>query len=187
MVDLYRRARDRQEIGAGNCGSRVLAGLHVPADDRPRWIRVRDGFPRFSGRFVGCPRSGPHRRRRRKPNLPHADCTILEAAAGALQAISGDQVAQLWVYRSDTIGTVTTTRNVYRPSQPTDNPASLVCGTWFPISTSWPPSARDSVGTTRDWLGVKILYDHQWQTGFLWWNGSSRWVEDAVMHLEPTL
>ena len=77
------------------------------------------------------------------------------------------------------------TRNVYRPSQPTDAPGSLVCVNWFPISTSWASASRDNVGTTRDWLGVKIKYDHDWQTGFLWWNGSSRWVEDAVMHLEP--
>ena len=118
---------------------------------------------------------------------PPADCTILEAAAGALQAIAGNQVAELWIYRSDTLGTVTTTSNKYRPSQPTDNPATLVCGTWFPMSVSWPASSRDVTGTTRDWLGVKILYDHDWQTGFLWWNGSSRWVEDAVMHLEPSL
>ena len=118
---------------------------------------------------------------------PNADCTILEAAAGALQAISGNQVAELWIYRSDVIGSVSGTRNTFRPSQPTDNPASLVCGTWFPISSSWPIASRDTVGTTRDWLGVKILYDHDWQTGFLWWNGSMRWVEDAVMHLEPSL
>lgn len=118
---------------------------------------------------------------------PPADCTILEAAAGALQAISGNQVAELWVYKSDVIGTVSATRNVYRPSQPTDNPAALVCVSWFPISTGWPAATRDSLGTTRDWLGVKILYDHDWQTGFLWWNGSMRWVEDAVMHLEPSL
>ena len=118
---------------------------------------------------------------------PHADCTILEAAAGALQAIAGNQVAELWVYKSDTIGTVSATRNTYRPSQPTDNPASLVCGTWFPMSIGWVPSARDNLGSTRDWLGVRIKYDHDWQTGFLWWNGSMRWVEDAVMHLEPSL
>jgi len=115
-----------------------------------------------------------------------ADCTILEAAAGALQSISGNQVAQLWVYKSDTIGSVTVTRNVYRPSQPTDSAAALVCGTWFPISIAWPATTRDTTGTTRDWLGVKIQYDHAWKTGFLWWTGSSRWVEDAVMHLEPS-
>ena len=94
--------------------------------------------------------------------------------------------SQNWIYKSDTIGTVTATRNVYRPSQPTDSAAALVCGTWFPISIAWPATTRDTTGTTRDWLGVKIQYDHAWKTGFLWWTGSSRWVEDAVMHLEPS-
>lgn len=116
-----------------------------------------------------------------------ADCTILEAAAGALQSIAGTQVAELWIYKTNTTGAVLATRNTYRPSQPTDSPASLVCGTWFPMTASWPATSRDTVGTTRDWLGVKIKYDHAWKTGFLWWSGSSRWVEDAVMHLEPSL
>ena len=61
------------------------------------------------------------------------DCLILEAGAGALQSIGGNQVAELWVYKSDTTGAVSGSRiNKYRPSQPTDNPASLICGTWFP-------------------------------------------------------
>ncbi|HEY7563928.1 MAG TPA: TadE family protein [Acidimicrobiia bacterium] len=117
----------------------------------------------------------------------NADCVILEAAAGALHSVSGDQVAELWVYLSDTTGSVTLTRNTYRPSQPTDNPSSLVCGTWFPMATSWPATSRDASGVTRDWLGVKIRYDHAWYTNFLWWSGTVRWEEDAVMHLEPEI
>ncbi|HEY7705282.1 MAG TPA: TadE/TadG family type IV pilus assembly protein [Acidimicrobiia bacterium] len=116
-----------------------------------------------------------------------ADCRILEAAAGALQAISGNQVAQLWIYRTDTAGTVSTARNVYRPALPTDNPASLRCGTWFPISQNWAETSRDNDGATRDWLGVQILYDHRWHTGFMWWNGTVQWAERAVMHLEPSV
>jgi hypothetical protein len=45
------------------------------------------------------------------------------------------------------------------------NPASLVCGTWLPIANSWPPTSRDNDGTSRDWLGVEILYNHDWKTG----------------------
>jgi len=116
-----------------------------------------------------------------------ADCAILEGAAGALLSISGNQVAELWIYRTDTSGTVSSTRNEYRPSQPTDNPASLVCGTWFPIVTLWSATSRDNHGTTREWIGVRIFYDHDWKTGFLWWTGSSRWAESAVMHLEPSI
>jgi Flp pilus assembly protein TadG len=116
-----------------------------------------------------------------------ADCTILEAASGALRSISGNQVAELWIYKSDTSGAVSTSVNKFRPSQPTDSAGALVCGTWFPISTTWTATSRDTTGVTRDWLGVKIKYDHAWKTGFLWWSGSARWVEDAVMHLEPSL
>ena len=115
------------------------------------------------------------------------DCIILEAAAGALNSISGNQVSQLWVFKTDTTGAVLANSNRYRPSQPTDNPASLVCGTWFPLSLTWPETSRDIDGPVRDWLGVRIMYDHAWKTGFLWWNGSAAWREDAVMHLEPSI
>ena len=67
------------------------------------------------------------------------------------------------------------------------NPASLVCGTWLPIANSWPPTSRDNDGTSRDWLGVEILYNHDWKTGFLWWTGSASWAENPVMHLEPAI
>lgn len=120
-------------------------------------------------------------------NRSTADCAILEAAAGALLSISGNQVKELWIYQTDTSGKVSSNRNEYRPSQPTDHPASLVCGTWFPIATSWPATNRDNDGTSRDWLGVEILYDHVWKTGFLWWTGSASWAENAVMHLEPAI
>jgi hypothetical protein len=115
------------------------------------------------------------------------DCIILEAAAGALTSISGNQVNQLWVFKTDGTGGVLGPANKYRPSQPTDNPASLICGTWFPIQRTWIETTRDIDGTTRDWLGVRTIYDHAWKTGFLWWSGSSQWSEDAVMHLEPSI
>ena len=113
------------------------------------------------------------------------DCIILEAAAGALNSISGNQVAQLWVFKTDGTGAVYANTNKYRPGVPTDNPASLVCGTWFPMQTTWVETTRDNNGTTRDWLGVRVIYNHAWKTGFLWWRGTAQWHEDAVMHLEP--
>lgn len=115
------------------------------------------------------------------------DCLILEAAAGALNSISGNQVNQLWVFKTNATGAVLAQSNKYRPSQPTDNPASLICGTWFPISRTWIETTRDNDGPTRDWLGVRVIYDHAWKTGFLWWSGSAAWREDAVMHLEPSI
>ncbi|HEY7705285.1 MAG TPA: TadE/TadG family type IV pilus assembly protein [Acidimicrobiia bacterium] len=115
----------------------------------------------------------------------NADCFIIEAAAGALQAISGNKVVELWIYESDTSGTVGRSSR-YRPGQPSD--VSLVCnGAWFRISNNYPPSSRDNDGSTRAWIGVQITYDHAWKTGFAFWRGTSRWSERAVMHLEPAV
>ena len=30
-----------------------------------------------------------------------------------------------------------------------------------------------------------MIVDHEWKTGFLWWDGTVEWEEDAVFHLEP--
>ena len=116
---------------------------------------------------------------------PDADCFIIEAAAGALQAISGNKVVELWIYESSTGETVGSASR-YRPQQPND--VGLVCnGAWFRLSNNYPPSARDNDGAVRDWIGVQITYDHTWKTGFAFWRGTSRWNERAVMHLEPAL
>jgi hypothetical protein len=34
-------------------------------------------------------------------------------------------------------------------------------------------------------LGVKLIVDHAWKTGFAIWNGTATWEEDVVMRLEP--
>ena len=115
-----------------------------------------------------------------------ADCTILEATAGALTAIDNDRVQEVWIYESDAIGSVGAKQR-YRPALPTDNPASLVCTTWFPVETGWPAAGRDDDGDSRDWLGVKIVFDHEWVTGAMWFSGSVRWQDDTVMRLEPEL
>ncbi len=114
-----------------------------------------------------------------------ADCLILEAAAGALQAINSGDVSELWIYESDSSGALGSNQQRYRPALPTDDPATLRCGTWYPIMQTWPEASRDNDGAVRDWIGVRIIFDHQWITGFLWWNGTTQWTDDAVMHLEP--
>lgn len=119
------------------------------------------------------------------PNVD-ADCRIIEAAAGALAGIAGNNVEWLWIYESDTNGIFTTTRQAYRPAQ-TSSEVDLTCsgGDWFRFENSWPPSSRQNGGAVRDWLGVRIEVEHDWKTGFLWWNGSTRWQESAIMRLEP--
>lgn len=125
---------------------------------------------------------------------PSADCRILEAAAGALQSVEADQVIQMWVYETDIAGTMGA-RNRYRPAVSGDDPVKLKCsGAWFELEDAWPPSARDNKGVDRDWIGVQIIFDHDWQTGFGLWTGSvcdrgaelkDCWRQETVMHIEP--
>ena len=123
-----------------------------------------------------------------------ADCLILEGAAGSLQAIEDDQVISVMIYETDTAGNRLAS-NLYRPSQDADDPASLKCGTWYPLAIGWPETSRDNKGADRDWLGVEVEFDHDWMTGFLMWSGSvcdrgtaigvDCWKQDTVMHIEP--
>lgn len=116
---------------------------------------------------------------------PDADCRIIEASAGALNGVSGNTVKQLWVYESDVDGNVTANRQIYRPAVGAEPGLSCTGGTWFLLSNGWPPANRVNTGSSRDWIGVKVIVDHAWKTGFLWWDGSVEWEEDAVFHLEP--
>jgi hypothetical protein len=116
---------------------------------------------------------------------PDADCRIIEAAAGALQAVSGNDVKQLWIYESDVNGTVTSNRQVYVPDDGSDPDLACSGATWSRTMTGWPPSSRVNTGSIRDWIGVKVIVDHEWKTGFLWWDGTVEWEEDSVFHLEP--
>lgn len=117
-----------------------------------------------------------------------ADCAILEAGAGSLAAIGGNDVKELWIYESNVSGTVGSSRQIYRPAAATDDPATLQCsGGWYPIQTTWSPASRDAQGPVRDWLGVRVVLDHEWKTDFLWWQGTVEWQESVVMHLEPAI
>lgn len=120
------------------------------------------------------------------PNVD-ADCRIIEAAAGALSGISSNNVEWLWIYESDASGIFTTTRQAYRPAQSSDT-VNLTCNNqWFRFENAWPPGNRQNGGANRDWLGVRIQVEHDWKTGFLWWNGSTRWEESTIMRLEPAI
>jgi len=116
---------------------------------------------------------------------PGADCLILEAAAGSLSSVENDQVQELWIYKSDVNGSVLAAQK-YRTFASGDDPAFLKCTTWFQIENGWPDGpGRDNSGTDRDWLGVRVRFDHEWITGLLWFNGAVSWEDDAVMRLEP--
>ncbi len=118
----------------------------------------------------------------------NADCAILEAGAGALSAIGGNDVKEIWIYESDETGVTTGMKQRYRPSVAGDDPLLLACSAgWYKIETNWPSSSRDHSGPTRDWLGVRVILDHEWKTNFLWWSGTVEWQESVVFHLEPEI
>jgi hypothetical protein len=114
----------------------------------------------------------------------NADCAVIEAAAGGLQGMQGNDVRELWIYRSDDSGSVTGTRQVYRRPSASETPDLTCAGSdWVRQANAWPPSARE-LGSNQ-WLGVKLIVDHTWKTGFAIWNGTTTWEEDVVMRLEP--
>ncbi len=114
-----------------------------------------------------------------------ADCRIIEAAAGALNAVQGNVVKELHIYKSDTSGTFTNVSQIYRPTQGSEVGLACSGAEWYVIQSRWSSLGRDNSGSSRDWLGVRVVLDHDWKTGFLWWNGTVEWNEDAVVHLEP--
>lgn len=122
-----------------------------------------------------------------------ADCVVLEATAGALQSLTSGTLREVQIYRSDAnggypgAGSAFTRR--YRPGIP-DEPGLIACtggSEWFPINLggSWEPAARNNSGVNADWIGVRVQFDHNWITGFLWWSGTASFTDDAVFRMEP--
>jgi Flp pilus assembly protein TadG len=119
-------------------------------------------------------------------SIPGADCRILEAAAGSLQNIPSEAVVEIWIYKSDPSGSVGATHK-YRPQTSSDTETvDLTCTSgWFLTQDGWPASARVDTGPSRDWVGVRVVFDHEWRTDFLWFTGTARWEDETVMRIEP--
>jgi hypothetical protein len=121
----------------------------------------------------------------------NADCVILEATAGAVRELNGE-ILEVWIYESNTSGAVGAKQR-YRPAVDGDAPGFIRCSTWFVLEENWSEAARDNDGSERDWAGVKVVFDHDWLTGFAWFSGSvcergttgTCWSADTVMHIEP--
>ena len=121
-----------------------------------------------------------------------ADCVILEAAAGALQSLESGTLTQVHIYKSSATGSYpgpssSQTRR-YRPGI-SGEPGLIACtgSDWFPLQlgTDWEPSDRSNSGVNADWIGVRVDFRHSWQTGFLWWNGTTDFSDDAIFRMEP--
>jgi TadE-like protein len=121
-----------------------------------------------------------------------ADCVVLEATAGALQSFHTGIVTRVDIYKSDNRGAyaVGGKRDSYRPLLASDNPASLslvACGSsqWVVLNANWAPNTRINTTGSADWIGVRVTFDHDWITNFLWWSGTVTFSDDAVFRLEP--
>ena len=81
----------------------------------------------------------------------NADCVILEATAGALTAVSDDQVQEVWVFESDTSGNVGTSSVIGPPSRQTTPPAWCVArgSRWKRIGH--PPVATSTAAWSTIW------------------------------------
>lgn len=121
-----------------------------------------------------------------------ADCVILEATAGALQSLTSGSLTQVHIYRSSASGsypgaTSSFTRR-YRPGIPGE-PGLIACtgSQWFPLHLggSWAPAARNNSGVNADWIGVRVDFEHEWLTDFLWFSGTASFSDDAIFRMEP--
>jgi hypothetical protein len=122
-----------------------------------------------------------------------ADCVILEATAGALQSLGSGRLEEVHIYRSDASGSYPGASSAfnrrYRPGV-SGEPGLIACSAsslWFPIhlGSSWDPGDRNNSGVSADWIGVRVQFEHDWMTGFLWWSGTADFADDAIFRMEP--
>lgn len=126
------------------------------------------------------------------PGDPTADEIIQDAVTDGLSDLrSSSTVQELWVYKSNAGGDVvdeTNTTNKYTPVFAGDGSVSG----WIAVQEPWTPASRAtdlslSLGTiNRDYLGVRVIFKHEWVTGLLPLSPPT-WTDDAVVLLEPVL
>jgi Flp pilus assembly pilin Flp len=125
-------------------------------------------------------------------NYGDADCVILEATSGALQSLQSGEITEVHIYRSnangDHPGDSSSFTRRYRPADPSD-PDLVACSStlWqaLQLGSDWDPDDRINTGLLADWIGVRIEFDHEWLTNFLWWSGTASFADDAVFRMEP--
>ena len=125
-------------------------------------------------------------------NYGDADCVILEAAAGALQAIENGLIDEVHIYKSDIVGFIPgpndSTMRRYSPFQSGD-PSLVACtgSDWNAehLGSAWDPADRVNDEQNADWIGVRIEYSHNFQSGFLWFAGNVSLSDESVFRIEP--
>ena len=119
---------------------------------------------------------------------PNADEIIQDAVSDALSDLrSSSQVLELWIYRSNESGDVVDGANAANKYVPAGEGA-WTCNNGCP----WDPSLRttglsSSIGAiNRDYLGVRVIFKHEWVTGLLPF-AAPTWTDEGVVLLEPVL
>lgn len=125
-------------------------------------------------------------------NYGDADCVILEAAAGALQSLTAGEIEEVHIYKSSASGSYPgTTSQLNRRYSPfvAGDPALVACAStqWNAehLGSNWDPTDRVNTFGTADWIGVRVTFEHNWLTDFLWFSGSVDFADDAVFRIEP--
>lgn len=119
---------------------------------------------------------------------PLADDIIQDAVSDGLSELrSSSTVEELWIYQSNAAGDVvdvTNTTNKYVP----DGGGGWTCDNgcpWDPATRTTDLSSEISV-VNRDYLGVRVIFRHDWVTGLLPIPDPT-WTDDAVVLIEPVL
>lgn len=118
---------------------------------------------------------------------PNADDLILAAVGDSLGDMrGGSELKEVWIFSSDETGAILdeiNTTNKYIPDG-----AGWQC--LDASSCNWDPATRNtdlsnSIGiVNRDYLGVRVIFDHEWVTGLLPFSAPT-WTDDTIMLLEP--
>lgn len=118
-------------------------------------------------------------------NDANSDCFMLEAMAGALFAVELGDIEDVTIYDAE-LGPSSGSKNVYRVATAADDEAILECDKgWFPVVKGWDSTTRGVTAGDLSLLGVRITFNHDWVTDIGPFGGTSTWVDDAIMRLEP--
>jgi Flp pilus assembly protein TadG len=126
------------------------------------------------------------------PGDPSPDEIIQDAVTDGLSDLrSSSTVQELWIYKSNASGDVVDETNATNKYTPVFAGDGSVSG-WITVQQPWAPASRAtdlslSLGTiNRDYLGVRVIFKHEWVTGLLPF-AAPTWTDDAVVLLEPVL
>jgi len=122
---------------------------------------------------------------------PEADCAILEGIGNLATSKDLDRIAEIQIFKADEGSGAQGLTNVatYNPGKdPTIcNVPSTVLDGWTISPVAWSPTSRQTtVGTdTLDIIGVRVILNRSWVTGFPPFRGTSVIDESTLTRLEP--